>query len=102
MKGRTGASTSFEASTVSFGAGESIDAIFTAPAYVPAAAISDGAGGFYNKYVLYDRAYERTNNRAATADPDVPGSGSLPYGGRQTEVRVYQTGTLSAQLLPNT
>ncbi len=32
MKGRDGTDTSYEASTVSFGAGESIDAIFTAPA----------------------------------------------------------------------
>ena len=33
MKGRDGTDTSYEASTVSFGAGESIDAIFTAPAF---------------------------------------------------------------------
>ncbi len=31
MMGRDGTDTSYEASTVSFGAGESIDAIFTAP-----------------------------------------------------------------------
>lgn len=80
MKGRDGTDTSYEASTVSFGAGESIDAIFTAPSH------SGGAGP--DVYVLYDRAYERSNN--------------LAYGGRQTEIRVYPVGTLPAQLLPNT
>jgi hypothetical protein len=75
---RTGADTSYEASTVSFGAGESIDVIFTAPP-------KTGAG--YDTYVLYDRAYERTNNRGG--------------GGRRTEVRVYAAGTVSPQTLPN-
>lgn len=77
---RTGVDTSYEASTVSFGAGESIDAIFTAPRH------SGGSGP--DVYVLYDRAYERTNN--------------LGGGGRRTEVRVYPAGSLQAQLLPNT
>ena len=87
MKGRDGTDTSYEANTVSFGAGESIDAIFTAPAYDPLNAVTDEAGRSCNKYVLFDRAYERTNN--------------LGGGGRRTEVRVYN-GTLSAQSLPNT
>lgn len=86
MKGRDGTNTSYEASTVSFGAGESIDAIFTAPAYV--------GPGEYDSYALYDRAYERANNLAA--------AGSARYGGRRTEVRVYPAGTLPAQTLPNT
>ena len=77
---RTGADTSYEAGTVSFGAGESIDALFTAPKYV--------GPGPYDTYVLYDRAYERTNN--------------LGGGGRRTEVRVYPGTTLGPQLLPNT
>lgn len=84
MRGRDGTDTSFEASTVSFGAGESIDAIFTAPAYV--------GPGAWDTYVLYDRAYERSNN---LANP----SGAS---GRRTEVRVYPAGTLPGQLLPNT
>lgn len=84
MKGRDGTDTSYEANTVSFGAGESIDAIFTAPAH------SGGAGP--DVYVLYDRAYERANNLAVATG----------YGGRRTEVRVYPLGTLSAQMLPNT
>jgi hypothetical protein len=81
MKGRDGTDTSYEATTVSFGAGESIDAIITAPAYV--------GPGAYDTYVLYDRAYERTNN--------------LGGGGRRTEIRVYPaSATLLAQTLPNT
>ena len=80
MRGRDGTDTSYEATTVSFGAGESIDAIFTAPAH------SGGSGP--DVYVLYDRAYERTNN--------------LGGGGRRTEIRVYPAGTLPSQTLPNT
>lgn len=90
MKGRDGTDTSYEASTVSFGAGESIDAIFTAPAYVG----PTGDPTKYNTYVLYDRAYERSNNLAA--------AGTAKYGGRRTEVRVYEAGTLPAQEWPNT
>jgi FtsP/CotA-like multicopper oxidase with cupredoxin domain len=95
MKGRidathpTATDTSYEASTVSFGAGESIDAIFTAPAH------SGGTGP--DVYVLYDRAYERMNNLAT----ELPGGTGLPYGGRRTEVRVYPAGTVPAQPLPN-
>ena len=80
MKGRDGTDTSYEATTVSFGAGESIDAIFTAPPH------SGGIGP--DIYVLFDRAYERTNN--------------LGGGGRRTEIRVYPTNTLLPQTLPNT
>jgi hypothetical protein len=91
MRGRDGTDTSYYASTVSFGAGESIDAIFTAPAYSGG---SGSSGQGYDTYVLYDRAYERSNNLAA--------EGALPYGGRKTEVRVYPASTLAAQTLPNT
>ncbi len=86
MKGRDGTDTSYEASTVSFGAGESVDAIFIAPAH--------SGTGAYDTYVLYDRAYERSNNLAA--------AGTAKYGGRRTEVRVYPVGTLPSQTLPNT
>jgi hypothetical protein len=87
MLGRDGTDTSYEASTVSFGAGESIDAIFTAPAH------SGGVGP--DVYVLYDRAYERTNNLAS--------DGANSYGGRKTEVRVYpiSSSPLAPQLYPN-
>ena len=91
MRGRDGTDTSYGASTVSFGAGESIDAIFTAPAFSGG---SGSSGQGWDTYVLYDRAYERANNLAA--------EGSAPYGGRQTEVRVYPSGSLAAQTLPNT
>ena len=83
MKGRDLTDTSYEASTVSFGAGESIDAIFTAPP-------KTGAG--YDTYVLYNREYTRSNNLA-------PGGG---FGGQRTEVRVYAAGTLAPQSIPNT
>jgi hypothetical protein len=100
MKGRDGTDSSYMASTVSFGAGESIDAIFTAPAFSGGTG-SSGQG--YDTYLLYDRAYERANNLAA--EPLAAG-GTLPYGGRQTEVRVYPAtglaGSQPAQLLPNT
>ncbi|MBK7615903.1 MAG: multicopper oxidase domain-containing protein [Vitreoscilla sp.] len=79
MRGRDVTDTSYLASTVSFGAGESIDAIFTAPPH------SGGAG--YDTYLLYDRAYERSDN--------------LGGGGRRTEVRVYPAGTLPTQGFPN-
>jgi FtsP/CotA-like multicopper oxidase with cupredoxin domain len=90
MRGRDGTDTSYGASTVSFGAGESIDAIFTAPAFTGG---SGSSGQGYDVYVLYDRAYERSNNLAST--------GSTPYGGRRTEVRVYPPGGLAAQAVPN-
>ena len=92
MKGRDGTNSSYEASTVSFGAGESIDAIFSAPAFSGGSG-SSGLG--YDTYVLHDRAYERSNNLAAAT------AGGTPYGGRRTEVRVYAAGTLGAQLIPN-
>ena len=83
MRGRDGTDTSYEASTVSFGAGESIDAIFTAP---------PRAGAGYDTYVLYNRAYARSNN--------LGGAGG--FGGQRTEVRVYAAGTLPPQSIPNT
>jgi hypothetical protein len=89
MRGRDGTDTSYEASVVSFGAGESIDAIFTAPAFSGG---SGSTGQGFDAYVLYDRVYEHANNLSA--------EGALPYGGRRTEVRVYPSG-LAAQRFPN-
>jgi FtsP/CotA-like multicopper oxidase with cupredoxin domain len=89
MKGRDGTDTSYEATTVSFGAGESIDAIFTAPAFNAANSVLDENGRSCNKYVLYNRAYTHSNNL---------GGG---FGGQRTEVRVYAAGTLLAQSIPN-
>ena len=81
MKGRDGTDTSYGASTVSFGAGESIDAIFTAP---------PKTGPGYDTYILYNREYARSNNLAGG------------FGGQRTEVRVYPAGTLPPQSIPNT
>ena len=74
---------SFETNTLSFGAGESYDAIFTAPAYSG----SHGPGG-YDTYILYNRMFERVDNT---------GGG----GGQRTEVRVYAPGTVPDQNYPN-
>ena len=82
MRGRDGTDTSYETNALSFGAGESIDAIFTAPPH------SGGSGP--DTYVLYNRAYSRSNNL---------GGG---FGGQRTEVRVYPAGALGQQLVPNT
>jgi hypothetical protein len=77
---RDGADTSYETNTLSFGAGESFDAIFTAPAYV--------GPGPYDTYVLYNRAYNRSDNQPGGA------------GGQRTEIRVYP-GALGPQTIPN-
>ena len=82
MRGRGGANTSYETETLSFGAGESIDAIFTAPPY-------QGPGP-YDTYMLYNRRYTQTTNLANG------------YGGQTTEVRVYPAGALPVQTVPNT
>jgi hypothetical protein len=83
LRGRAGEDLSFETSGIYLGVGESYDAIFTAPPY-------QGPGP-YDTYLLYNRNYSHFN--------DLAGSG---YGGQMTEVRVYPTGTLGAQTLPNT
>ncbi len=80
MRGRTGFDTSYETNTVALGAGESFDAIFTAPLH------SGGAGP--DTYVLYNRTYTRGDNLAGG-------------GGQRTEVRVYPSGTLPGQQYPN-
>ncbi len=84
MVGRDNTDTSYETETLSFGAGESIDAILTAPPYE---ASPDG----YNTYILYNRRYTNANNLATGG-----------FGGQATEIRVYPSGSLAAQLLPNT
>jgi hypothetical protein len=57
--------------------------IFNAPDYRGPAA--------YDTYLLYNRAYTRSNNLAAGG-----------FGGQMTEVRVYPAGQLSPQAIPNT
>ena len=83
MRGRDNTDTSYETDTISIGAGESFDVIFTAPPY-------QGPGA-YDTYMLYNRSFARANNQA-------PGG----YGGQATEVRVFPGGTIAAQTIPNT
>ena len=83
MRGRDNTDTSYETDTISIGAGESFDVIFTAPPY-------QGPGA-YDTYMLYNRSFARANNQA-------PGG----YGGQATEVRVFPGGTIGAQTVPNT
>jgi len=80
MKGRDGTDTSYDTDTILIGAGESFDVIFTAPTH------SGGVGP--DTYVLYNRAYNRTNNL------------SVDSGGQRTEIRVYPSG-VAAQQFPN-
>ena len=88
LRGRDGSDLSHETYSVSLGAGESVDAIFTAPPYSGA---NGSSGNGYDTYLLYNRAYNRVSNLSS--------GGS---GGQMTEIRVYPTGTLGAQSLPNT
>lgn len=80
MKGRDGTDTSYDTDTILIGAGESFDVIFTAPAH------SGGAGP--DKYVLYNRAYNRSDNLSGD------------FGGQRTEIHVYPSG-VAAQQFPN-
>ncbi len=78
MKGRDSTDTSYETDTLLMGAGESYDAIFTAPVH------STGVPGDPpDVYVLYNRRY--------TQDDD------LSTQGQRTEIRVYPAGWLGPQ-----
>lgn len=85
LQGRDGTNLSHETDSLLMGAGQSFDAIFTAPLY-------QGPGP-YDTYLLYNRSYGRINK--------LDGSG---YGGQMTEVRVFPPGTLGPQDInsPNT
>ena len=83
LRGRTGANASYTTDSITLGAGESVDAIFTAPAYT-------GAPGTYATYMLYNREYRRSNNLA-------PGG----FGGQATEIRVYPANNLGPQTYPH-
>jgi len=82
MRGRDGTDTSYITNTLLFGAGESFDAIFEAPAYSGG---SGSSGNGYDTYILYNRRY--------TQDAPLDEGG---MGGQRTEVRVYP-GTLGSQ-----
>lgn len=81
---RNGADTGYTTDTIYIGAGESFDAIFTAPP-------KTGAG--YDTYLLFNNAFGALNK---------PGAGGTGLGGQMTEVRVYAAGTLPPQTAPNT
>ena len=72
--GRDGTDTSYETDTLLMGAGESWDAIFTAPPH---------SGSGYDTYVLYNRRY--------TQDDDIASQG------QRTEIRVYAAGAVPTQ-----
>jgi hypothetical protein len=91
LKGSDGTANSYDSNIVEIGPGESVDAIFTAPAFDPRAPLFSDARGQYNKYLFYNRQYAHLNNAG----------GSGP-GGQMTEIRVYRAGTLAAQTAPNT
>jgi len=92
MRGRDGHDTSYITNTLLFGAGESFDAIFTAPAYDQAAdeAQNGGAAVGYNTYMLYNRRYTQ----------DAPLVGHDELGGQRTEVRVYEDLGVDTKIVP--
>lgn len=79
---RNGADTSYLTDTVYLGAGESYEAIFTAP---------PKTGSGYDTYQLFNNSFGALQK---------PGGSGL--GGQMTEIRVYAAGTLPAQTAPNT
>lgn len=78
LRGRDGSDQTYLTNTVSFGAGESVDAIFTAPSVSKP-----------TRYLLYNRKLAQLRN-AGLAGP----------GGQMTEVWVYPAGTLPPQVVP--
>jgi FtsP/CotA-like multicopper oxidase with cupredoxin domain len=85
LRGRDATDSSYATNTVALGAGESFDAIFTAPAFATTRPSPDPG---YDTYVLYNRTYIRADNLAGG-------------GGQRTEVRVYPASALQAQKYPN-
>ena len=74
MRGRDGTDTSYSTNTINIGPGESYDVIFTRRP-------PKAGSGPYDTYMLYNRAFLRSNNLA-------PGG----FGGQATEIRVYPSG----------
>jgi FtsP/CotA-like multicopper oxidase with cupredoxin domain len=80
LRGRDGTDLSYMTNTVFTGAGQSVDAIFTAP----------GVPSGVKKYLLYNRNYDRLSN-----------AGGPGYGGQMTEIHIHPAGTLPPQTEPN-
>ena len=87
MRGRDGTDTSYETETINIGPGESYDVLLDAPAFSGG---SGSSGQGHDTYVLFNRAYERSDNLA-------PGG----FGGQATEIRVFPPGTVGPQQYPN-
>ncbi len=83
MVGRGGYDTSYTTETLNIGPGESYDVILDVPGH------SGGAG--HDTYMLYNRAYQRSNNLEPTGG----------FGGAATQIHVYPPGHLSDQAFPN-
>jgi FtsP/CotA-like multicopper oxidase with cupredoxin domain len=82
MRGRDGHDTSYLTETVNMGPGESYDVILDIP---------DHQGGNPDVYMLYNRAYQRSNNLESVGG----------FGGAATEIHVYPPGTVTEQAFPN-
>ena len=78
-----GTDISYLTNTIVIGAGESYDAILTAPPH------SGGVGP--DTYLLYNRNFSRSHSL-----------GAFGVGKQMTEIRVYPAGTVPAQTAPNT
>ena len=92
MAGRDGTDTSYETNTINFNAGESFDVIIEAPPFIgDSDSAVDEQGRTYDVYMLYNRAFLRTDNLADGG-----------FGGQATEIRVYAANTLPTQTVPNT
>lgn len=82
MKGRDGTDTSYSATTLTMGPGESFDVIVDAPAYT-------GNGTDPDVYLLYNRILQRADHTAGGT------------AGQMTEIHVYPPNTFKAQDYPN-
>jgi FtsP/CotA-like multicopper oxidase with cupredoxin domain len=82
LRGRDGTDLQYQTNTIYIAVGQSYDAIFVAPPY--------RGPGPYDRYLLYNRDYNRLSN-----------GGAQGYGGQMTEVRVYPPATLAHQPGPN-
>jgi FtsP/CotA-like multicopper oxidase with cupredoxin domain len=81
----------YQTNSIYIGPGEARDALWTAPAFNPGAALIEAlTGRSYNVYWLRNRNAQRLVNNTQ------PG-----LGGMVTQVRVYPAGTLGAQIGPN-
>ena len=86
-RGNPGVDGSFVTDSITLGAGESVDAIFEAPAYSGGTGTS---GNGYDVYMLYNREFQRSNNLAFQG-----------FGGQATEIHVYPANHLGAQVFPH-